>query len=569
MSPSKDAVEPIHGFLLHLRSRYQRTVSDSGGEIGEPGFCLDLAISALKDLMEHRPVPLHITVLGPTQAGKSTIVNLLLGAPAATTSPLAGFTRTLQGFAVSTSDTQRRKVNAFFSHTPKELVSLRTVDDPMNALANTGYTVWDTPDFDSYSSREYRTLITQVTALSDLIILVVSKEKYSDWTVWKILDLLFPLRRPLLICLNKASQDRQQLRVALQGRVDESRFHAQRVPICDLPYVDDGSLDRLLDNPATESFLSAVRKALHPLDATVRREGANAFLNEHWEEWLQPVRLEHDAAAQWQKTVDAAVSDAVDSYQKQYLEHSRHDATFNRAMVQLLELLEIPALARPLASARQFLTWPFRKLFASKAESATSRTDVELDVLGEIFEHLLLLLRRTIGDGAGTEGHHANWWRAMAKYFDKRTSAARTDFVDAVGNYQRDFESEIEVTARALYEKLAQSPVTLNSLRAARVTADAAGVALAFKTGAIGVNELVLTPAMLSLTSFITESAVGKYVNSIKDELRIRQQHQVNTLISRFCHHAFSGLPRQLRDDRLFLVEREDLQRIEKLRQTL
>ncbi len=569
MSPSKDGAELLHGFLLRLRSRYQCTGNGSSGEIGEPGFCLDLAISALKDLMEHRPVPLHVTVLGPTQAGKSTIVNLLLGEEAAKTSPLAGFTRTLQGFAVNTSDTQRREVSAFFSPTPKELASLRTVDDPINALAKTGYAVWDTPDFDSYSSREYRTLITQVTALSDLIILVVSKEKYSDWTVWKILDLLFPLRRPLLICLNKASQDPQQLRLALQGRVDESRYNARRVPICDLPYVDDGSLDRLLDNPATDRFLSAVRKALRPIDATARRKGANAFLNEHWEEWLQPVRLEHDAAARWRNTVDAAVRDAVGCYQKQYLEHSRHDATFNRAMVQLLELLEIPALAKPLASTRQFLTWPFRRLFASKTESATSRTEVELNVLGEIFEHLLLFLRRTIGDGVGTEGHHANWWRAMAKLFDERSSAARKEFIDAVGHYQRDFESEIAVTARTLYDKLAQSPATLNSLRAARVTADAAGVALAFKTGVIGVNELVLTPAMLSLTSFITESAVGKYVNSIKDELRIRQQHQVNTLISRFCNRAFSGLPGQLRDDRLFLVEREELQRIEQLRQTL
>ncbi len=529
---------------------------------------MDLAISAFKDLMQHNPVPLHITVLGPTQVGKSTIVNLLLGQQAAQTSPLAGFTRTLQGFAVNTSDTQRRDVETFFSHTAKELVSLRSLD-PIIALANTGYTVWDTPDFDSYSSREYRALITQVAALSDLIILVVSKEKYSDWTVWKVLDLLFPLRRPLLICLNKASQDLQPLRLALRRRVDESRYHAQHMPICDLPYVDDGSLDRLIDIPATESFLNAVREALRPVDATVRRQGADAFVNEHWEAWLQPVRLEHDAAARWRQTVDDAVSEAVDAYQKQYLEHSRHDGTFNRAMVQLLELLEIPALARPLATTRQFLTWPFRKLFASNTKPGNSRVDVELDVLSEIFEHLLLFLRRTIGDGVGTEGHAATWWRAMAMLFDERSNAARTGFIDAVDDYQRDFESEIEVTARALYDKLAQSPATLNSLRAARVTADAAGVALAFKTGAIGVNELVLTPAMLSLTSFLTESAAGKYMNSIKAELRTRQQQQVNNLITRFCAQTFSGLPGQLRDDRIFLIEREELERVEQTRQAL
>lgn len=567
MSPSKRAVELLHGFLLRLRSGYQRTHQDSGGGIGGPEFCLDLGISALNDVMAHQPLPLHITVLGPTQAGKSTIVNLLLGKEAAKISPLAGFTRTLHGFAVNTSDVQRHGVTALFSKTPNELMSLHALDDPTNALSNTGYTVWDTPDFDSHSSWEYRTLITQVTPLSDLIILVVSKEKYSDWTVWKILDLLFPLRRPLLICLNKTNRDPQQLRLALRGRIDESRYNAQRVPICDLPYVDEGRLDRLLDTAAADRFLGAVRETLHPIDATVRREGANALIDEHWEEWLQPVRREHDAVARWRNTIDDAVSDAVDTYQKQYLEHSRHDGTFNRAMVQLLELLEIPALARPLASTRQFLTWPFRMLFSSKTETASSRTDVELNVLNEIFEHLLLSLRRTIGDGAGTEEHQAHWWRAMAEVFDERSSAARQAFVDAVGSYQRDFESDIEATARALYEKLAQSPATLNSLRAARVTADAAGVALAFKTGAIGVNELVLTPAMLSLTSFLTESAVGRYMNSMKNDLKMRQRRRVNVLFSEICSHAFYSLTGQLRDDRLFLIERKELERVEPLRQ--
>ncbi len=569
MSPSKDAVELLHGFLRRLRSAYQRIHNDSGSEISGPVFSLDLAIGALKDLMEHSPVPLHITVLGPTQSGKSTIVNLLLGMEAARTSPLAGFTRTLQGFTVNTSDTQHGKVGAFFSQTRKELVSLSAIDDPKRALANSAYTVWDTPDFDSHSSREYRTLVTQAATLSDLIILVVSREKYSDLSVWKLLDLLFPLRRPLLICLNKASQDLPRLRSALQGRIEESRYHAQEIPICSLPYVEDGNLHTLLANPASDDFLRTVNKTLQPVTATLRDTGARALLNEHWEEWLRPVRLEHDAAVRWQETVDAAVNDAVDSYQTQYLEHSRHDGTFNRAMVQLLELLEIPALARPLATTRQILTWPLRKLFAGKIESGASHTDVERAVLEEIFAHLLLLLRRKIGDNAASKGHHINWWRAMAKAFDENSSAVRKGFADAVGDYQRDFETEIDQAARALYDKLAQSPATLNSLRAARITADAAGVALAFKTGAIGVNELVLTPAMLSLTSLLTESAVGTFMSSVKGELKTRQQHQVNSVISRYCKHAFSGLPGQLRDERLFLVEREELERAEQLRQTL
>src|SRR5215470_1809990 len=39
------------------------------------------------------PTPLHIAVVGGAGAGKSTIANLLSGAPAAESNPQAGFTR--------------------------------------------------------------------------------------------------------------------------------------------------------------------------------------------------------------------------------------------------------------------------------------------------------------------------------------------------------------------------------------------------------------------------------------------------------------------------------------------
>ncbi len=559
----------MRGFLLRLRSGYHDAGDGSGGDITGCVFSLDLAVSALEDLKLQRPAPLHISVLGPTQAGKSTIVNLLLGQPAATTSPLAGFTRSLHGFPVGVDDAQQSAINEFVSQAPGAPVSVHSVDQPRPALAKSGYVVWDTPDFDSHSSREYRSLITQVVALSDLIVLVVSKEKYSDWTVWKVLDLLYPLQRPLIICLNKAPRDPQPLRLALRGRVDQSRYQTQNVPICTLPQVDRGRIEALMADSSTDEFLHTVRSTLTSLDMVARRKGVHDFVGEHWDEWLLPVRMEHDAAATWRGTVADAVHAAVYAYSAQYLDHSRHEGTFNRAMVQLLELLEIPALARPLASTRRFLTWPFRALFAGAGRARTSSIDVELDVLTEIFEHALLSLRRTIAEGADGEGHRAHWWRAMAKLFDKQSPVARSEFIDAVSDYQRNFEPEVESAAKALYEKLAQNPATLNSLRAARVTADAAGVALAFKTGAIGVNELVLTPAMLSLTSFLTESAVGKYMDVIKEQLKNRQRHQVEDLITRFFSEVFSALPDVLDDKRLFLIDRDELERVEQLRQSM
>ena len=68
---------------------------------------------------------------------------------------------------------------------------------------------WDTPDFDSLAAAEYRRGVLETAALADLYLLVLSKEKYSDLSVWNMLKLLSPLGRPLIICLNKSTPMRR------------------------------------------------------------------------------------------------------------------------------------------------------------------------------------------------------------------------------------------------------------------------------------------------------------------------------------------------------------------------
>jgi len=508
-------------------------------------------------------------VVGPTQVGKSTIVNLLLQTEFAVTSPLAGFTRALHGFAVNTTDRQLAAVEEFFTSTDAQSYSLQTIEDLRGELSSAGYVVWDTPDFDSHTSRDYRNLIARVIALSDVVVLVVSKEKYADATVWQILDLFYPLGRTLLICLNKASRDVARLRQALQTRLEKSRNDTTYVPICDLPYVEDANFSRLQADPHTLLLRDTLKDLLHPIDGTVRREGIKHYLKAHWERWLQPVRLEHDAFAKWRRIVETSVEEAINTYQHQYLEHSQHYSTFNKTMVQLLELLEIPAIAKPLMTTRRILTWPFRKLLAYAVAPEASRVDVELDVLREIFDHLLLSLRRNLVEKAVEEGQQGIWWRAITVLLNKRTNEIQQAFLSATRDYQRAFETEIGMAARSLHQQLEQRPATLNSLRAARVTADAAGVALVFKTGGIGVNELVLTPAMLSLTSFLAESAVGKYMDSVKEELRTSQRAHVKKLIEQLCNIALIIPAEELQAPGLFSIARDELETIDQIREKL
>jgi hypothetical protein len=69
--------------------------------------------------------------------------------------------------------------------------------------------------------------------------------------------------------------------------------------------------------------------------------------------------------------------------------------------------------------------------------------------------------------------------------------------------------------------------MVLNSLRATRVTTDAAAIALTLHMGGIGVHDLIFAPAMLTVTSLLTESAIGSYMHKLEHDLK---QHQLSTV---------------------------------------
>ncbi len=75
--PGATAFDRVPGNLLLAEAALRYAPSPEGGDLKRP---------------------LQVAVLGPTQSGKSTVVNLLLGRAAAAVSPLAGYTVQPQGF---------------------------------------------------------------------------------------------------------------------------------------------------------------------------------------------------------------------------------------------------------------------------------------------------------------------------------------------------------------------------------------------------------------------------------------------------------------------------------------
>jgi len=114
-------------------------------------------------------------------------------------------------------------------------------------------------------------------------------------------------------------------------------------------------------------------------------------------------------------------------------------------------------------------------------------------------------------------------------------------------NYQEQFSPQIEAAAHGLYAKLEEQPVLLNSLRAARVTTDAAAVALAVKSGGLAAADLVVAPAMLSVTTLLTESVLGRYMDHVKQGLKAEQRTQVRQQLLHLPQDAALILDDQLR----------------------
>ncbi|HHH39140.1 MAG TPA: hypothetical protein ENK50_06160 [Sedimenticola sp.] len=295
--------------------------------------------------------------------------------------------------------------------------------------------------------------------------------------------------------------------------------------------------------PAGRALQKAVMTQLPRVPTLPAAEAVGRLLNGYWAAWTGELQQEVKAETTWRAAVEQGLQDALALYRRDYLQDPHYDETLKRAIVRLLELLELPGVAASLVQARQLLTWPARKVRAffkgPQTEAQKQGREQEIGVLEAALSHLLLQLQHRLGEealaGTGTAGR---WWRNLLQQLEHGRPAIEQGFASELAGYQERFEPEIERAGEELFHYLEQHPATLNSLRAARVTTDAAAVGIAIKTGGIGFNDLILTPALLSFTTMLAEGAVGRYMQKVEEGLKQRQLAAVK-------RELFEGVLRQ------------------------
>lgn len=563
-------------FIQLLNQRYRTVLSQPGNEAYKTSYqhridqlILAEALIRKGQLIDASPEqPLQMTVVGPTQAGKSTLVNVLLNNNIAGVSPLAGYTIHPQGFCHGISLIDCSGLQRYFgrfqqlqqAHLPKErydcyALTESTTDSPYLPHG----VLWDTPDFDSIDSATYREGVIRAIALADIIILVVSKEKYADQSVWDIMSALEALHQPTVICLNKLGEGSEALLIqSLKEKWQLARTDA-------FPEVVPLYYQKQTGAPfwpeAKQTLLMQLASKVN-LKKHARCE--QDLLQKHWPDWLEPVIAEHKALTDWHGFVDEAIKQGLDNYQRDYLNHPRHYETFQQALAELLTLLEIPGLAGILTGARKVLTWPVKqimKLGRKRLHIADSSHEIVL--LNQIAEHLLIQLADRLLDNA-EQSKQRLWWKEFSSLLRRQRQEILQDFSKSAKEYHVSFQQDVEKTAQRLYRKLQEQPMVLNSLRATRVTTDAAAIALTLHMGGIGMHDLIFAPAMLTVTSLLAESAIGSYMHKVETELKL---HQLNTVKQALFVESIGkkllALPEQLSMLTHFNISPEQLQAVE------
>jgi len=517
--------------------------------------------------------PLQIAIIGPTQAGKSSLANLILNSKLAGVSPLAGYTVHPQGFCHNVSKQQCAGLQNYYgrfqqlqiSELSKErhdCFSLSNADNESDFLPECVF--WDTPDFDSIDSDDYREGVIRTIALADIVVLVVSKEKYADQSVWEMMSTIESFHQTTLICVNKLLEGTEDLIInSLKEKWHQARADAfpDVIPL----HYQKQTAAPVWPIEAHELFF----KLQKSVSQQKHFEYQHSLLNKYWHSWLEPVVAEHEAIKSWKLLVDDAVIQALEEYQRDYLNHPHYYDTFQNALVELLNLLEIPGISRVLTKTRRVLTWPVRKMMGLGKKTSSPKSQ-EQSLLNQIGEHLLISLADQLLEKIDSDSKQNKCWKDSYCLLRQQKTEILQDYQLSVDHYCNSFQQNVEETANRLYNKLSEQPVVLNSLRATRVTTDAAAMALMIQTGGIGLHDLVITPAMLSITSLLAESAIGSYMGTVEAELKQQQLQTVEQdLFKASLQQALYALPERLSDKSRFnisseLLEKAELQRNEK-----
>jgi hypothetical protein len=412
----------------------------------------------------------------------------------------------------------------------------RVPSDPTSFDLLKDFVVWDCPDMTTWAAMGYIPRLIETAALADVIVYVASDERYNDEVPTQFLQLLLQTGKPVVVCLMKMREvDAPALQAHFQKEV-VSHLPGGVVGCLAIPFLTPAQLA----DPAREAarwripLVNQVSVLGHPALEARRRSvrGASDYLVHRSDQLLEVARKDLRALEGWQSAVLTGQAEFDRRYYREYLTSEKFHG-FDDALVRLLQLLELPGIGKVLSGALQIVRYPYR-LLMGLVNKAINRPEVatrpETHILEEALSGWIDLLRK---EAAREAGGHA-LWEHVAEGFHSGGLAekVRERFQQGYRTFQTSLMAEVDRTARAIYEELEKKPVMLNTLRTSKFALDAAAITGTVVAGGIGLQDLILVPLVASLTHQLVEFFGKQFVDSQREQTRVRQQTLMSQTIS-------------------------------------
>jgi hypothetical protein len=519
-------------------------------------LALALVMNYLVPLLAEKPRSIfNIAVVGGAGAGKSTIVNFLLGAAVAETNPQAGFTRHPIGYSLAdhqdlrsplpaTSMLGRLKLleQAQPGNYDADVYQLRPISpsapsDGERLPANV--CVWDCPDMTTWHAVTYTARLVEIIGLADLVVYVASDERYNDAVPTRFLRLILKAGKPVVACIVKvpagsAAKVLEHFRSEVIARIPE----CVRVSACvAIPFLPQ----QVLVDPRGEAasacapLLSAVRWWIERGAATSAEvaRGGIEFLRKEESDLLALARRDLQALQDWQALVDKGQAEFSSRYRREYLSGEQFPR-FQEALVRLLDLLELPGVGQVVSKTLWVIRTPYRlaKGFFNKMTALPARSAIlpEEPVLQQAFTGWLDHFRKEVA----VRDDHPVWRQIKSGFDDLFLREAQSTFKRCLAAFQVRQREEVERTARSIYEDLEKKPAALNALRGLKATFEVGTIVGTVVT--LGTHiwlDVALVPVVAALTQELIERLGQGYVDQQREAARQRQQELFDELLAR------------------------------------
>ncbi len=505
---------------------------------------LRLAAALVRNLvgpyLDDQPAaPVHVAVVGGAGAGKSTVANMLSGAPAAEANPQAGFTRHPIAYTSVSGPVAWSGHHGFLgplqmlaqpgpASIDADIYQVRRVSAEGSAGLPSDFVVWDCPDMTTWAATGYVPRLLEAAGLADVIVYVASDERYNDAVPTQLLDLFVRAGKPVIAVLTKMRDADAPALVAHFKEEVVAKLHGRVVAVLAVPFL---SKEELAD-PARMAgryripLLNQVAVLGRPA-ATARLRavhGATSYLLHNHEHLLGVARQDVEALQSWRDVVQTGQVEFDGRYRREYLSGSkfRH---FDEALVRLIDLLEFPGVGKIVSGTLWVIRAPYR-LLKGLAIKALARPEApalpERPVMDEALSAWLDLLRK---EAARRADSHPLWVHVEKGFTSGGLAeAARERFEQGFRGYQLGLASEVDLTARAIYEELEKKPVLLNAMRGSKLAMDVAAIAGAVAAGGINWHDFILVPLAAAVTQQLVELLGRQYVDSQRELARKRQE---------------------------------------------